>query len=152
MDYRPDYERAAILLAVSLLASIPTLLFLTVASTRAQVPSFVWLAVWIAAVFVCILPALIVVAHASSSFKIESGRFVHQRFSCCVRSIPIGEVIALDVTPGNLPGCFSFSDGTQIRVSGLALGDGEWLSRALRDGCPTARISGLSEQSPEGHT
>lgn len=144
MDYRPDFERAALMLAVSMLIFIPSLTVLGVASVRGELPLVLFQIGLVAALFLCFLPAAIVLFHLSSYFRIEAGRFIHLRFARCTRSIPLGELASVDVVMGVMPGRFTFRDGTEIRVSGMALGKDGGLSKVLREACPDVRLAGLS--------
>ncbi len=94
-----------------------------------------------ASLFIWLLVVVIVLFHSASSLTISKGVVTQLRFGGRGHSIPLSELVELEILTAMYPGILRFRDGTEFHVSGIAVGQDDGLVRFVEQHAPDVRIT-----------
>ena len=127
MNYVANWERATLGLAITGTAAFLVLLGFVLFPVKGGI----WALVLTLALSPWLLTVMIVVVHSSSTFAITDGKIVFLRFGSPRRTFDVTDLVRLEIARGVLPGRFIFRSGTEMLVSGIALGNDGRLQAVL---------------------
>jgi hypothetical protein len=94
-----------------------------------DIPATRWLLLF--CLMIWLLVAAIVTGNAASTFRIDEEFLTYRLFGFWVRRIPVSEIRSFRTELGFWPGIFELTNGSTIRVSGIAVGQTDTLSKFL---------------------